>query len=68
MKINIQGDCYQCIHRREYPGNAHIGCRKPDPHMTGDPHGVQQGWFRYPLLFDPIWKTADCAHFEKEEI
>jgi len=32
--------------------------------MTGNAHGVKNGWFIYPLLFDPIWKTKECDNFE----
>jgi len=31
--------------------------------MTGNQHGVDHGWFYYPNLFDPVWKTRLCAHF-----
>jgi hypothetical protein len=35
----------------------------PDKEMTGDPHGIKKGWFFYPLLFDPTWKTKKCSNF-----
>jgi hypothetical protein len=56
--------CYECKHSREYPGETHIGCNKPDPEMTGHLHGVKRGWFMYPILFDPNWVTKNCANFE----
>lgn len=59
----LQTDCGGCAHRRSVPGNAHIQCARPDPAMRGDPHGVRQGWFFYPLLFDPVWRTTECANF-----
>lgn len=61
---SIMTECYDCIHRREVAGNAHIRCAKTDLEMTGDPHGIKNGWFFYPLLFDPVWKTKKCTNFE----
>jgi len=46
----VNNDCWMCVHKRDVPGNAHIGCANPDPHMTGDPHGVRNGWFMYPAV------------------
>ncbi len=61
----VKNDCYKCRHRREVPGNAYIQCVKPDANMTGDKHGIKNGWFMYPLLFDPTWMTKKCDSFEK---
>lgn len=60
-------ECDQCIHRREVPGNAHIACGKPCPRMSGDRHGIANGWFMYPTLFDPTWRTSDCANFVSKD-
>ena len=60
----IENNCYQCQHRREVLGNAHIECVKPDATMTGSPHGIRSGWFMYPMLFDPVWMTSKCNNFE----
>lgn len=57
-------ECYSCIHKREVPGNCHIRCAKPDEEMTGASHGISNGWFIYPLLFDPVWKTRKCNNYE----
>jgi len=56
--------CVTCAHKRSVPGNAHIQCARPDPGMRGDPHGVRNGWFFYPLVFDPVWRTRECGNFE----
>lgn len=32
--------------------------------MTGDSHGVQNGWFMYPINYDPIWRRSECQNFE----
>lgn len=64
-KKRMAVECYECKHKREVPGNCHIRCAKPDPSMTGNPHGIKHGWFYYPYLFDPVWKTSLCANFEE---
>jgi hypothetical protein len=56
--------CYECAHRRENTGTCHIACAKPDAAMTGSPHGIQNGWFMYPMNYDPVWATSPCANFE----
>ncbi len=60
-------ECYSCKHRRNVPGNCHIECVKPDQDMTGNSHGIKNGWFMYPWLFDPVWKTKLCDNFESKE-
>jgi len=63
----ITDECYSCIHRRTIPGDEHTQCAKPDPNMTGNPHGIKNGWFMYPYNFDPMWKTKLCDNYEKRE-
>ena len=60
-------ECYSCTHRRTIPGDCHINCVKPDAKMTGNEHGIKNGWFMYPFNFDPCWKTRDCRNFEPVE-
>lgn len=64
----VQNGCRSCKHRENVPGNAHIQCRKPDVQMTGSPHGIRNGWFLYPLLFDPTWMTSTCRNFEPRKV
>lgn len=64
---NKTNECYYCKYRREVPGNAHIKCVQPDANMSGYPHGIENRWFMYPHLFDPVWKTKDCSNFEEFE-
>ncbi len=59
--------CHQCKNMENVPGNCHIKCNKPDPDMTGDDWGKQNGWFIYPILFDPIWATKECVNFDEVE-
>ena len=58
-------NCHKCIHKRKVPGDEHIACAKPDPNMTGSDHGIKNGWFMYPILFDPILGTKDCINFKE---
>ena len=67
MSNTMHQECYTCKHKRDVPGNAHVKCVKPDPKMTGHTHGITHGWFHYPSLFDPAWKTADCANYKAYE-
>ena len=67
MKQDMRNECYHCKHKRAVPGNAHIQCVKPDADMVGNEHGVREGWFMYPLLFDPTWKEKLCSNYEHAE-
>ncbi len=62
-EITMFNECWSCKHKRSVPGNAHIRCVAPDPNMVGDPHGIKNGWFIYPFLFDPVWKERFCANY-----
>ena len=64
MKTN----CYECVNKRNVPGNAHIKCNKPDPEMKGHPNGIKKGWFIYPTLFDPVWMNKECSNFQKIQL
>jgi len=64
-KIN---ECYRCAFRQNVPGESHIKCANPDTEMAGNPHGIKNGWFIYPLLFDPTWKEKDCANYEPKDV
>lgn len=57
-------DCYKCKNRRPIAGDTHSYCSKPDNNMTGNPHGIKNGWFNYPYNYDPIWMTNECKNFD----
>lgn len=40
-------------------------CAKPDIKVKGDEWGIKNGWFIYPILFDPIWGSG-CTNYKKE--
>lgn len=67
MARDKRTECWTCAHKRPIPGNAHIRCANPDPNMEGHPHGIKNGWFIYPLAFDPTWKMRECGNYEKAE-
>jgi len=57
-------NCYQCRYKKDIPGNCHIQCLNPDKKMTGKQHGIDNNWFNYPLLFDPVWSTKKCVNYD----
>lgn len=61
----IHDECYSCAFKRTVPGNSHIRCTTPDDMMMGGDHGIASGWFLYPVLFDPVWKTVACANWKE---
>lgn len=60
--------CYRCAHKRNVPGNAHISCAKPSQSMMGDEHGKRNGWWSYPVLFDPTWNMTICPNHEATDV
>jgi len=34
--------------------------------VEGDPHGIQMGWFNWPLNFDPVW-LLKCDGYEERK-
>lgn len=59
----VVNNCYNCKSHHSIPGDCHIGCNNPDLEMTGNPHGIRNGWFLYPLCFDPVWMTKKCNNY-----
>lgn len=64
---DMKTECWPCHFKLNNPFSCHIGCRMPDLKMTGNQHGIDRGWFFYPILFDPVWKTKLCDNFLKKE-
>lgn len=58
-------NCYVCVHRREVPGDAHSKCNNPSSKVKGDKHGIEKGWFMWPVNFDPAWLEA-CTGFSND--
>lgn len=57
--------CYDCVHRLDVPGSAHSRCNNFEAKVTASPRGVQGGWFRWPLNFDPVWLQS-CDGFSDD--
>lgn len=67
-------DCYKCIHRRNLVGDVHSKCIHPsisertfeNPlNIKGNPHGIQKGWFNWPVNFDPVWLESCDGFYPK---
>jgi hypothetical protein len=57
-------NCYDCEHRRTIPGDCHSSCANTLAKVTGEKHGIKNGWFNWPFNFDPNWLTS-CDGFKK---
>ncbi len=58
----MKPDCYKCIHRLDIIGDCHSQCNNLQANVEGNPHGIKNDWFMWPLNFDPIWLTS-CDGF-----
>ena len=61
--------CYGCKYRKDAFGSVHSTCTfrwngKPTP--KGDPYGVREGWYSFPLNYDPVWMDDECKNKENE--
>ena len=63
---DMKTNCYKCKYRGTIPGGCHTRCLNPDPEMTGDEHGIKNGWFNFPWNFDPIW-LENCDGYEEKK-
>ena len=57
-------DCFKCDFKRAVPGNCHIECKNLGALVVGDRRGIKNGWFFWPLLFDPTWLVS-CNGFKE---
>jgi hypothetical protein len=55
-------NCYECAYRGRIPGDAHSSCGNNAASVTGNEHGINSGWFRWPVNFDPTWLIS-CDGF-----
>ena len=69
----MKPSCYNCAYRADVIGSCHSQCVngiayllgegvEPKPIVTGTPHGIENGWFFWPLNYDPIWLES-CTGF-----
>lgn len=57
-------NCYKCKHRKDLVFDAHSKCVNTKANVRGDRHGRKNGWFMWPMNFDPVW-LEECDGFEK---
>ena len=62
----MKPDCYKCVHRLLVPGDAYSRCNNHDAKVTCDPHGFNNGWFIWPVSFDPAWLLT-CDGFSDDK-
>lgn len=62
---NTKPNCFDCVHRRNVPGNCHIKCNNTTAKVSGNPQGIRRGWFMWPFNFDPVW-LALCDGFSAD--
>lgn len=56
--MNDKPNCYTCVHRLNVAGSAHSRCNNHQAVVEANPHGVKNGWFMWPLNFDPAWMVS----------
>lgn len=70
---DLIGDAHsQCVHPKIGNPLAHVinmlmFARKNNPlEIKGNDHGINKGWFNWPINFDPLW-LENCNGFESKE-
>jgi hypothetical protein len=72
-------NCYECKWRKDIMGDCHSKCAHPKAlidmlssmaqgtplPVTANPHGIKNGWFYWPMNFDPVWLET-CERLEKK--
>jgi len=59
-------DCYSCVYRASIPGDAHSRCIKVNATVKGNPVGIKNGWFYWPVNYDPTWLVSCDEYREKK--
>lgn len=76
-RASIPGDAHsRCFHPATKEGNGDAGLKAiagmfsgmqvgaaATLNITADPHGIKNGWFLWPMNFDPVWLRT-CLGFE----
>lgn len=66
MKNKKKPNCYKCVHRLDVPGDVHSRCNNHKAKVFAKTHGVRNGWFHWPINFDPVWLET-CTGFSDNE-
>jgi len=74
---NVPGDAHSCCKHPKIEDDpmgelfalmgigAGLSSSRDELNIRADSHGVKQGWFIWPVNFDPIWLT-NCDGFEEK--
>ncbi len=65
MEKPKKNTCFNCAYRTDIPGDAHIGCsfaweKSENKPPKANEAGVKNGWYMFPLNFDPVWQEEPC--------
>ena len=61
--------CKTCVNKNSIPGDNHISCGRPSVSVAGvSQHGLDNGWFMFPINFDPMWAENCTGYVSKDEI
>lgn len=69
---DVPGDTHSCC---KYPGNntGFFGIfdeynmeNRRKLNIRGDAHGISNGWFLWPITFDPVW-LINCNGFTRKK-
>ena len=66
MSDTPKPSCYECQYRYDIPGDSHSRCGNLAATVTGNPHGIKNGWFFHPFNFDPTWLLT-CDGFKPKQ-
>ena len=70
-KDNKCGICRQCAYKSNIVGNTHISSnldwgKSKYQAPTGNPHAIRNGWYIFPVNFDPTWQEEPCKEFSTD--
>jgi len=65
-------NCHSCAYKQNVPGDAHIACsfnhkKAGTPVPRGNQHGINNGWYMFPVNYDPNWMVDECLHYSEEK-
>jgi hypothetical protein len=68
----MKKNCYSCAYKGSVPGSAHSSCRFNWTKSNNKPpsaaiHGIQSGWYNFPIDFDPVWQESLCESYSTEK-
>lgn len=64
---NVPGDAHSCCNHPKIESQIqaaiHFILGYNDLGVTGNPHGIKNQWFIWPISFDPVWLES-CDGYE----